>query len=116
MCRGHTHTLEHWTAYRNFIKATSTSAVNVMAAPDELKIQRLLVEIPTLKGDMEYLVEWLDTLLLHKHAPILASREHRGKYSRIDAKLYGAKATALYWQVAWIHTWETEEAMQNQPE
>ena len=62
---------------------------------------------------------WLsgrDKLLLKKHAPILASRGHHGKYSRIDPKLYGAKATALYWQVDWDNTWETEEAMHNQPE
>ena len=39
-----------------------------------------------------------------------------GNIPGLTPKLYRAKATALYWQVDWDNTWETEEAMHNQPE
>ena len=112
----HAH-LKNLTAYRNFIKARSTSPAEVISALDEdLKILWLLNERTTPKRSLEYLVEWEDTLLLKKHALILASKGRHGNYSRVDPKLYGAKATALCWQVDWDNTWEPEEAMHNQPE
>ena len=56
------------------------------------------------------------TLLLKRHAPLLESEGHDGAYSKVESKLYGPRASALYWHVDWHDTWEPEEAMHSQPE
>ena len=117
-CPQKTHSyLHNISAYRNKIKAVSTDPKEVIAAlDDDPKIAQTIKEKMAKDGTLLYRVQWQDTLLQKRHVPLLEKYGHCGNYSRVDPKLYGSKVAALYWHVHWQDTWESEEAMHNQPE